>query len=146
MGRNTKLTRRVKDYICAAVEQGANVEMRCLNGGIVRQTYHNWIARGREARVLQEKGQPVPKEERLYLSFLDAIDEAEAGYGLQLQQVIAARALYDPAEARRELQRLFPNDYAPPPVRQEIAGVAGGPMLIQMTWGDDVGDGDASPD
>lgn len=132
MGRKTKLTKKVQDYICAAVEQGANVEMRCLNGGITVQTYLTWRRRGEAARVLLGKDEPVPDDEAPYLSFLEAVDEALASYGMQLQQVIAQHATRDPAEARRELQRLFPNDYAPPTQRTELTGKDGGPVATEI--------------
>ncbi len=36
------------------------------------------------------------------------------------------------AEARRELQRLYPQDYAPPAVRAELSGPDGGPVLTEI--------------
>jgi hypothetical protein len=53
-------------------------------------------------------------------------------YAFTLQQVIADAAERDPAEARRELQRLFPNDYAPPAVRQQISGPDGGAVVTEI--------------
>lgn len=129
MGRKTKLTPSVREAICEAVEQGANVAMRCYNAGIVKQTYLNWIARGEKARAKEAKGEAVADEERPYLAFLDAIDDAKANYGVQLQQVIYSEALRDPVEARRELQRLYPEDYAPPAQRVEATGKDGGPVV-----------------
>ena len=131
MGRKTKLTKRVQDDICAAIEMGANVEMRCVNGEISTQTYFTWIKRGETARELVAKGQPVETEEVKYIDFLDAIGEAAAIYGRDLQLVIASNARRDPIEARRELQRLFPADYAPPPQRTELTGKDGGPVEIR---------------
>ncbi len=132
MGRKTKLTAHVRDEVCAAIEQGANVAMRCYNGGISKQTYLTWIKRGETARELEDKGEKAPPEEQPYLVFLDAVEDATANYGAQLQQVIYSAALRDPAEARRELQRLYPQDYAPPAVRAEVSGKAGGPVTIAV--------------
>ena len=132
MGRKTKLTRHVQEYVCAAIERGANVEMRCHNGGISKPTYHGWLKRAEEARQLEESGQSVPKEEQRYLDFLYAIEAATASYGFTLQQVIADVAERDPSEARRELQRLYPQDYAPPAVRAELSGRDGGPLTIAV--------------
>ena len=143
MGRKTKLTKTVQGYICAAVERGANVEMRCHNGGIRRQTYHNWLNAGEEARKLEEQGQPLDAETRRFVDFLDAIEAATTTYAFTLQQVIADAAERDPAEARRELQRLYPQDYAPPAQRTQLLGHDGGALLIHMTWGEGDSDGRA---
>jgi len=131
MGRKTKLTKTVQEFVCAAIERGANVEMRCHNGSISKPTYHAWLKRAEDARILEESGQPVPQEEQRYLDFLYAIEASTAVYAFTLQQVIADAAERDPAEARRELQRLFPNDYAPPAVRQQISGPDGGPVAFR---------------
>jgi len=132
MGRKTKLTKTVQEFVCAAIERGANVEMRCHNGSISKPTYHAWLKRAEDARILEESGQPVPQEEQRYLDFLYAIEASTAVYAFTLQQVIADAAERDPAEARRELQRLFPNDYAPPAVRQQISGPDGGAVKTEV--------------
>lgn len=148
MGRKTKLTKAVQEYICGAIERGANVEMRCYNGGISKQTYHTWLKRAEDARQMEEGGQPVPKGEQKYLDFLYAIEASTATYGFTLQQVIADAAERDPAEARRELQRLYPADYAPPAQRTQVTGADGGPVVTEIVirYADDTGsDNDTAP-
>lgn len=132
MGRKTKLTRTVQEYVCTAIRRGANDEMRARNGRISKQTYYTWLNRGAAARQLVESGQPVPDGEQPFLDFLDEVEDAQADYGFTLQQVIADEAERSPAEARRELQRLYPQDYAPPPTRAEVSGPAGGPLKTEV--------------
>ena len=142
MGRKTKLTKQVQEDFCAAVGIGCTFEAASANAGIAYSTYRHWANLGAKAQARLDAGEEVDATARRFLSFLEAIEEAKGLALLQWQSQIDKAAKIDPMWAWRMLQVRAPQDYAPPAVRAEVSGKDGGPVLIQMTWGDtDAGDG-----
>lgn len=134
-GRRTKLTQEVIDDFCGAISIGCTYDAACVNAEIGYSTYRSWAVEGEKAREKQEAGEKLDRKEARFLDFLEAIDEAKATAKLQWQSTIDKAARLDPAWAWRMLQVRAPADYNPPQ-KAEVSGANGGPIVINMTWGD----------
>lgn len=72
-GRPTKLTDEVQEEIEKGVLVGLSFEMASGAAGVTRQTYYNWVERGR--RWVEGESED-PKDER-YARFFDALTRAK---------------------------------------------------------------------
>lgn len=80
-GRPTRLHRGLIEDVCALIRAGNYQETAAVAVGISKATYHGWKARGLEARAIIEATGGLPEDkagERLFLEFLDAVEEARA--------------------------------------------------------------------
>lgn len=73
----TKIT--VGDAIVQALRAGAYVEDAAEHAGVAESTVYAWIARGQEHAYDLTKGiESVPKAERPYVEFAEAVEKARA--------------------------------------------------------------------
>ena len=77
-GRPTRLNEEVKERICAALIAGNFPGIAALYGRVSRNTYFNWLERGRREREAQEVGKDPSQKEKPFLEFLDAVEMAQA--------------------------------------------------------------------
>lgn len=135
MGRESKLTKRVQENICDALSLAHTYESAAGYAGIGISTLSSWRSQGRAAREKSENGEPLTAEETRKLNFLAAVEQAEAEAVFKLHQIVIEGAQHDPRLALQMLQLRRPADYNPPQ-KAEVSGAGGGPIVINMTWGD----------
>lgn len=76
--RPTKLTGPLQTKVLDLIRDGVPQEPAAVAVGISKATFHNWVGRGREAQaVVDNNGEPA-EVEKLYLGFVEALDEARA--------------------------------------------------------------------
>jgi transposase len=71
-GRPTKLNTKLTAKITQELQLGMFIETVCELNGITRETYYQWLKRGRAA------GEKPDAKERLYVDFLQAVTQASA--------------------------------------------------------------------
>jgi len=76
-GRPPKLTEELRDQIVAVVAAGNYLKTAAQFCGVGQSTLLGWLARGRAAAAHAEAGEPIPLEEERYLTFLEAVTQAE---------------------------------------------------------------------
>lgn len=96
----TKLTAKVRKQLYDYIRGGLPVDVACKMAGIGKQTFYDWIHKGRE----QEKG--------IYRDFLNSLDDALAHFEARLLSIIdrAAETTWQAAAWRAE--RRWPQKYS----------------------------------
>ena len=141
MARTSKLTKTVQEDICAALALMHTYESAAGYARVGNSTLSLWRSQGRAARQKVEKGEELGADEVKKLKFLEAVEQAEAEGVFNLHQVVIEEAKRDGRLALQMLALRRPDDYAPRN-KVELSGKDGGPVVINMTWGDnDHGDG-----
>lgn len=158
-GRPTRLTPAVRGLVVRNILAGAFQETAAIAAGVPKSTYHSWKARGEEvrSRLDAEWGGDranIPEEERPYVEFLDAIEEARAQVELRYIEAVERVSLGGEVESVHEweddagrthrritfrrpasrpmtwfLERSFPERYAR---RIEVGGPEGGPIPVEV--------------
>lgn len=77
MARKTKLNKETQARICELIKAGNYFAVAAQAAGITEQTFYNWKRRGEAAEERQRLGEKLTAQERQFLSFLEAIKEAE---------------------------------------------------------------------
>ena len=75
----TKLNPRIQEEIVKRLKIGCYAKAAVEAVGIHRATYYRWLERGIKAVKLQELGKRVPKNEKIFLQFLQSVQQAEKG-------------------------------------------------------------------
>ena len=126
------------DVIVRAVKLGAYRSEAAAAAGVSRPCVNNWQRRGEEAvAVAQEhiedgeqvKVEEVPEADRPFVSFLYALEEAEATVEVSLVNVIRGHAAKDWRAAAWLLARKFPDRWG---VREPSDSSAGGWDLADL--------------
>ncbi len=132
----TRLTPKVIDALCEAIETGANYQDAAAAAAIAPDTLNKWRA---AAKLIFERVQaseePValtPKELRLF-DFYKRFTEAEGQGAVNCTTVVYNAAMKDPEWALRWLERRRPDEWALRN-KQEISGPSGAP--IKLVWDD----------
>jgi transposase len=131
MPRPTLLTPERTEKIVALISAGNFAETAALASGISKQTYYNWLARGKAERErLNEvlNGKPRVKEAP-YLEFFDSIEKARAEAEARMV-VLITKAAQEPRTwqaAAWWLERVAPQKYGRIN-RTEISGPEGSPI------------------
>ena len=138
MGRKGKLTYKVRDDFCAAIEIGAIYEVAAAYARISERTVYGWLKRGEDERErLEDDPEASPDEnEARYLRFLHAVEEAKAVAAISWQQVIDNAAKRDPEWAWRMLQARYPEAYGKGGRSVNITSPDDGPQEIVLRWPD----------
>ena len=145
MARTSKLTKTVQEDICTALALMHTYESAAGYARVGNSTLSLWRSQGRAARQKVEKGEELGADEVKKLKFLEAVEQAEAEGVFNLHQVVIEEAKRDGRLALQMLALRRPDDYAPRN-KVELSGKDGGPVVIQMTWGDQSDDGDDAKD
>lgn len=132
MARRSKLTPKVQEDFCNALQIGATIEIAAGYAGIPERTIYDWLERGRkeEERLAQTPPpEPNPNEAR-YLRFSQAVRESRISADIVCLQTVEAAARTDPAWAWKLLQARHPKDYNP---RQQVdVTTDGNPLPITI--------------
>lgn len=99
-GRPTKLTPEIQDKICDYLKMGNFIDTSCKLVGIHKDTFFEWMKRGREA-----------KRKSIYQDFFFAVEEAQ-GFGEARHVAIVSKAgEFDWHASAWMLERKFPEKY-----------------------------------
>lgn len=112
-GRPLKLTPKVRESICLAIEQGATYEIACGYAGVSYSAFRNWILRGEAERSRIQGGALADPAEKPFLQLVDALDESHANVAISWLMVINQAARTDPRWAAWMLERRHPDGYMP---------------------------------
>lgn len=96
---NAKLTQKVQDTICKALEKGHSVAAACGKAGITEPTYYNWYNRG-----LKAKSGKYPK-------FVFAVEKAKSKALESVETVILDAIPDNPGDAKWWLTKHRPDIY-----------------------------------
>ena len=124
MGRPTKLNPEVQKRICDAVSAGNYYEPASVYAGITYTTMRNWILRGEEAKS------------GIYFEFVEALTRAEATAEVRIVAQWQAQIPIDWHAARDFLERRYGDRWGRKE-KQEVTGAKGGPLVIEVVYGDD---------
>lgn len=142
VGRPTKLTPKVVDALCEAIEVGANYSDAAANAGICNATLTTWrdIGEAVSARVqASEDSIELTQDERRYLDFWQRFTAAEAQGAVNCATVVYNAAMKDPDKALQWLERRRPEEWGyRQAIKQELTGAAGGPVVIR--WPEEQGE------
>jgi transcriptional regulator with XRE-family HTH domain len=121
MGQPTKLTPEVQNDIVEALEHGMHQESAATRAGITKQTYYNWLERGRN-----EPGS-------IYADFLDAVEKARARPEAEALEAIHVAWRDGTWQAAAWfLERSHPHKYGRIN-RTEVSGPEGAPVKVETT-------------
>ncbi|MCL5072919.1 MAG: hypothetical protein M1308_18815 [Actinobacteria bacterium] len=107
----TKLTEAVIEVISKKIKAGCYAKVVAASIGIVEKTYYNWLDRGKRAENLAEIGKKVPKEEKIFLQFLQSIRQSQAEANVKITSMIFAQAPTDWRAALTILARKWPKEW-----------------------------------
>jgi transposase len=128
MAMPTKLTPQVQERVVSALNAGNYQDTAARYAGITRATFYNWLERGRIERERIAAGEKALKPERIYLDFLDAVENARANAEVRSVALIQKAANEGTWQAAAWfLERSHPQRWARLN-RTEISGPQGGPI------------------
>ena len=104
----TKLTPKIQEEIIKYIRGGNYIETACNAVGVCRKTYYNWLQRGAIALRLEEKGEKVPENEKIFLHFLHTTQQAVAKAEIRNVTIIQMAAKKDWHAAMEILARKYP--------------------------------------
>ena len=96
---NAKLTPEVSARLCKALQKGHSIEAACAYAGIVRQSFHNWYNKGKEAKSGKFK------------QFVCDVDNARDNATLFVESVIIDSIPENPKDAKWWLTKRRPDIY-----------------------------------
>lgn len=155
----TKLTAKVIEVICGAVELGASYEIAAAQAGVSYPSVRNWLNNGADARAkLEDEELPhvrkytkahkdIPQDERppcltegerLQLEFLEAVEQAASTAALVWLKTIDDAATVDPQWAAWMLRNRYPREYGGGKQQLELSSPADQPLQVQHSGGVDV--------
>lgn len=124
--RPTKLTPKVQQIICDHLAIGGTQAAACALARVSEVTVCEWKNRGKAALERQGKNEELIEEDRIYLNFLNAFNEAEAQAEQYFIGQIYAAVPTDPHHAWKWLERRRKEFM--PIQRAEVSGPGGGPV------------------
>ena len=113
MARRSKLTPKVQENFCAALQIGATIEIAAGYAGIPERTIYDWLERGRkeEERLADSTTELNPNEER-YLRFSQTVRESQASAAITWLDVLdKAMQGQNPNFAMEMLERRYPREF-----------------------------------
>lgn len=114
MARRRILTETVIKKYCDARRIGASQELSALYARVSDGSIVIWLDKGRALREKILAGEIIPQEDRIYIRFLEEVEEADGDAGISWQQVVDKTAQLDATWAWRMLRQRFPNGYDDP--------------------------------
>jgi len=130
MARPSKFNSERIDKIVNLIRLGNFAETAAAAAGISKQTYYNWLARGKAERErIDETGTKAKASEKHFLEFFDAVEGARAEAEARMVALISTAA-QDPTKwqaAAWWLERVAPQKYGRIN-RTEISGPDGAPI------------------
>lgn len=128
MGRPTKLTKDVQQKIVSALTAGNYQDTAAAFAGVSKQTFYNWMERGRIENERIAAGHKPRKAETPFVDFLDAVESARAQAEVRSVGLISKAANEGTWQAAAwYLERSHPQKWARIN-RTEISGPDGGPI------------------
>lgn len=154
----SKLTPKVIEVICGAVELGASYEIAAAQAGIAYSTLRNWINNGTDARArldenenlvrrLSKEQKRLPEDQQpehltagelAQLEFLEAVEQAASTAALVWLKTIDDAATVDPQWAAWMLRNRYPREYGGGKQQLELSSPADQPLQVQHSGGVDV--------
>ena len=132
-GRKTLLTPERLEAIQTMLRAGAYVDTACRSVGITTTTFYNWIQRGNVQRERLNAGLETEPDEKPFLEFLDAVEEADAeGIIGHLMNIDHAAKNGTWQASAWILERKQPRKWGRFD-RTEVSGPDGGPIHINVT-------------
>lgn len=153
-GRPTRLHQGLIDAVVERVRAGEHQDAAAAAVGIPTSTYHSWKSKGNEARLAAESGVPVPENRRIFVDFLEAVEQARGEAESRMIQSLQRAAIGGEVVQVREwvddnglehreatftrpnvaamtwwLERAFPQRYAR---RVEVSGPEGGAIPVEV--------------
>ena len=100
MGRQTLLNKELQESICKDIAEGAYLKDAVAINGITRQTFLNWLKRGRNG-------------EDVFTDFFDAVKKAEAEHkkATRIEMRVLATESKRWEQSAWQLERRYPEDY-----------------------------------
>lgn len=122
-GRPTKLTKELQDKICDDIAKGAFVTHAAIANGVSKNTFMEWIARGKGS-------DPDREPNELYANFANAIEVAKAEACRMVSFKLADVdpkfwATRGPGRATADWE-----GFTEPVIKQEISGPEGGAIAV----------------
>jgi len=123
----------LRKRICGYVRYGETFAVACAGAGICKSTFSRWQALGCDAKRKQEKGERLTRTERLFLAFLDALEQAKSEGRLAMANQIFRAALdNDWRAASFLLERRHPETWGRTDrVLSQVTGAGGGPLEMR---------------
>ncbi len=110
-GRPSKLTPEVQEAFTTAISIGTPYALAARYAKISEEVVYHWMRLGRQEALRRDQDiDPDPTQE-MFLTFLRAVEEAEADAGIAYQTVVNAAARIDPAWSWKMLRVRFPGGY-----------------------------------
>lgn len=153
-GRPTRLHARLIEDVCDRIREGEHQETAALAVGIPKSSFFSWKAKGEEARSARDNGVPVPPDRKIFVEFVDAVDEARALAESRMIQAVQRAGIGGDVSSLREweddrgnlhrevyfvkpnvaaqtwwLERAFPAKYAR---RLEVSGPGGEAIPVEV--------------
>ena len=132
MTRRTKLTNRVIEDYCAARQIGATQTVAALYAGVSKSAITLWTNRALELRQAKDKGEEIQPKDRIFLTFLNKVEESDAGAAIEWLEVIQKAAATDATWAWRLLKQRYPDEYQE---RSNLDVTTGGHPIVQIITG-----------
>lgn len=108
----SKLTEEIIKDICKKLKVGNYIKTVATSIGVSERTFYYWIDRGEKVNKLYEAGQKVPNEEKIYLQFLQSIQQAEAESEVVIVAQIFSQIPKDWKAGLELLSRKYPERWA----------------------------------
>ena len=108
----TKLTSKLQEEIIKNVKKGFYVKESVKAVGISEKTYYNWLQYGVIALRLKEKGEKVPKDKKIFLQFLQSVQQANTIGELEIYSEIRNHVKKDWRAGMEILSRKYPQRWA----------------------------------
>jgi len=118
----SKLTPEAQARIVQAIEVGATYELAAQFGGIVYNTFNEWMKRGEAANAGK------------FHDFYEAIKAAEAKAVIKWLALIDRAAADTWQAAAWKLERRYPEAFGRRMVQAEVSGPGGGPQRIEVVY------------
>lgn len=122
IGRPTKLTPSVQDAIITAIQYGSPYKYAALYAGVSDKTLGNWMRWGEAVAERIEQAEDkleITIDEKKYLGFFRAVEQANAEAMLLHLQNLEAHSKHSPDVSKWILERRFPDTFGPPTQKQQ---------------------------
>lgn len=121
-GRPTKLTPKIQELICTAIEYGAPLATAAKYGGVHDDTVWNWRRAGEAIQARLDAGETIEltDDEAKYLDFFTAVEASNAKAMLFHLQNLTDLAHINPQNSMWMLERRWPDDFGRPQQKLDV--------------------------
>jgi len=98
--------------------------------GISEATVKDWLNRGEAAKEVEDKGEPVPQDDVVYLTFLSDFRRADATAQDRVVGNLSKQTETSPIASMGMLKMRWPKQWREAPTQMEVSGPGGGPIAL----------------